>query len=457
MARKLLSLAIFFLIYINGKAQITITAGDVQTIFPVGAQYLSHADTVTKSINIGGTGSFGTIDFRSVQSNTIYLTTSEDVASSPYAADYPGATYAFKNNQNYNGGAAESWVYTSFSDAYYLYGTATTATISGMNTTIKLKFNPAQQFYKFPITYNTTFSQSTSQVIETSFTGFPIPPVSTTQAWSMVQTVDGYGSIITPDGKTLNCLRVKDEVTINTPQTGPITTIGYSFITKTGESVSITPATGQPNSGVVSVESISWSEGFGTSNPVETLNAPTNLNVISSAGKIDLSWSDNSNNEDGFTILRAEGSGDFIQLAQVKSNVTSYTDTNIQNGVLYHYKVKSYNALLASDFSNIADATGIVVDVKELSGIPVQFKLEQNYPNPFNPTTMISFSLPQNSNVVLKIYNILGNEITELVRGEYPAGIYSVNFDASGLASGIYFYTIRTNDFAESRKMLLMK
>jgi hypothetical protein len=456
MIKKLLSLAVVLFFFTNSKAQITITASDVQTIFPVGAQYLSHADTVTKSINIGSTGNFGTLDFSSVQSNMSYLTISENVATSPYAANFPGAQYAFKNNQNYNGGAAESWVYTSFSDAYYLYGTATAATISGMNTTIKLKFNPAQQFYKFPITYNTTFSQSTSQIIETSFTGFPVPPVSTTQAWSMVQTVDGYGSMITPDGKTLSCLRVKDEITINTPA-GPQTTIGYAYITKTGESVSVSPASGQLDHGIVQVGSISWSEGFGTSNPVETLSAPSSLTAAASTGKIDLSWSDNSNNEDGFAILRADGAGQFVQIAQVGANVNSYKDENIQNGITYHYKVRSYNLLLTSDFSNTADAVGIVVDVKELAGVPARYNLNQNYPNPFNPSTTINFSLPQHSNVLLKVYDVLGNQVALLADGEYPTGNYSINFDGSHLSSGIYFYILQTNNFTDSKKMLLVR
>jgi len=86
-----------------------------------------------------------------------------------------------------------------------------------------------------------------------------------------------------------------------------------------------------------------------------------------------------------------------------------------------------------------------------------EFDLMQNYPNPFNPSTTIKFSVAANSLVSLKVYDILGNEKAILVDELKEPGNYSVNFDASDLSSGIYFYTLRAKEYTHSRKMLLLK
>lgn len=89
--------------------------------------------------------------------------------------------------------------------------------------------------------------------------------------------------------------------------------------------------------------------------------------------------------------------------------------------------------------------------------LPVEFKLEQNYPNPFNPTTTINFSVPQNGNYQLKVFNILGQEVATLLNGELKTGNHSINFDASKLASGVYVYRFTGNNVNISKKMLLQK
>ena len=91
------------------------------------------------------------------------------------------------------------------------------------------------------------------------------------------------------------------------------------------------------------------------------------------------------------------------------------------------------------------------------SVIPNEYSLEQNYPNPFNPTTTIKFSLPEVSAVKLIIYNTLGQKVTELVNSTLGAGQHSYNWDASNVASGLYFYELSTNNFSSVKKMMLMK
>lgn len=101
---------------------------------------------------------------------------------------------------------------------------------------------------------------------------------------------------------------------------------------------------------------------------------------------------------------------------------------------------------------------GLPTDVREINlGIPKNFTLEQNYPNPFNPTTRIRFTIPSKDFVTLKVYNTLGEEVAVLVNKEMNAGSYEVNFIASKLSSGVYFYTLNTSNFTKTMKMLLLK
>lgn len=80
-----------------------------------------------------------------------------------------------------------------------------------------------------------------------------------------------------------------------------------------------------------------------------------------------------------------------------------------------------------------------------------------NFPNPFNPSTNISYSIKESGRVNIKVFDLIGQEIVELVNEEKEAGYYSVSFDASRLPSGIYIYTINASNFVQTRKMLLMK
>jgi hypothetical protein len=88
---------------------------------------------------------------------------------------------------------------------------------------------------------------------------------------------------------------------------------------------------------------------------------------------------------------------------------------------------------------------------------PTYFTLEQNYPNPFNPSTVISYQLPVSSEVTLKVYDVLGNEVATIVDEYRDAGSYDVTFNASQLASGMYVYKLQAGDFVETKKMLFMK
>lgn len=101
------------------------------------------------------------------------------------------------------------------------------------------------------------------------------------------------------------------------------------------------------------------------------------------------------------------------------------------------------------------DVITSVEDQQEI--IPTVFKLEQNYPNPFNPSTIIKFAVPEKSNVLIKIYDILGGEVATLVNEELETGWYERSFNASSLASGIYIYRMNAGNFISTKKMLMVK
>jgi hypothetical protein len=89
--------------------------------------------------------------------------------------------------------------------------------------------------------------------------------------------------------------------------------------------------------------------------------------------------------------------------------------------------------------------------------LPKAYCLYKNYPNPFNPTTIIKYDIPKQSNVLLKVYSIIGKEVATLVNETQSAGAYSVNFKADNLASGIYIYQITAGSFVRTQKMMLLK
>jgi len=109
-------------------------------------------------------------------------------------------------------------------------------------------------------------------------------------------------------------------------------------------------------------------------------------------------------------------------------------------------------------------SNNVVLSVKSSNAKPTNYSLEQNYPNPFNPSTIISYTLPEESFVTLKVFDILGNSIVTLINKNQAANNYKINFDAATLSNGIYFYKLTAtsytnpnNKFASIKKMLLLK
>ena len=100
-----------------------------------------------------------------------------------------------------------------------------------------------------------------------------------------------------------------------------------------------------------------------------------------------------------------------------------------------------------------APATGINDDFSSVNS----YSLSNNYPNPFNPSTKISYTIPKRSNVNIKVFNLLGSEVVELINDEVEAGSYDIEFNAVKLPSGVYFYRIQSGNFIDTKKMILLK
>lgn len=136
--------------------------------------------------------------------------------------------------------------------------------------------------------------------------------------------------------------------------------------------------------------------------------------------------------------------------------ITSSSPTYIyvmQIAGTYNYVCTPHAGMGMVGTITVTPATGI----KEISGTAKSFKLNQNYPNPFNPSTQIRFSIPASGFVNLSVFDFSGRKVAELVNGAKPGGEYVVDFNASGLSSGVYFYRLTAGNFTEVKKMTLLK
>jgi hypothetical protein len=167
-----------------------------------------------------------------------------------------------------------------------------------------------------------------------------------------------------------------------------------------------------------------------------------------------LSWSTaTETNNMMFEVERKKEDSEYSIVGYVEGNGTTteiqeylYTDRDVQPGK-YNYRLKQIDYDGTFEYSNEI----------EVNVAPVSFSLEQNYPNPFNPITSIEYAVGSIEYVSLKVYDVLGVEITTLVNEEKEPGVYKAIFDASNLSSGTYFYKLQARDNVMVRKMILMR
>jgi hypothetical protein len=127
---------------------------------------------------------------------------------------------------------------------------------------------------------------------------------------------------------------------------------------------------------------------------------------------------------------------------------------------LFNYAAISTGGFVDFDWFRIdwGPLTGVIPEEDlKYNYIPPKIYLGQNYPNPFNPSTLIAYQLPVTSKVILKVFDILGRDVATLVNEEKPAGAYNAEFNAAGLASGVYFYSLQSGNALLTRKLIISK
>ena len=147
-------------------------------------------------------------------------------------------------------------------------------------------------------------------------------------------------------------------------------------------------------------------------------------------------------NNSGFEVERSADGKTFSTIAFVKGkgtttekSVYTFSDNNLVNGS-YYYRLRQVDFDGTSKNSNVVQV--------QVTAVPAEFSLAQNYPNPFNPSTAISFTVEKPGITTLKVFNSLGQEVTTLFMGQTSSGqVYTINFNASRLSSGIYFYQLQ--------------
>lgn len=159
---------------------------------------------------------------------------------------------------------------------------------------------------------------------------------------------------------------------------------------------------------------------------------------------------------------RLELSSDSLFSNNILSEVVPQKSYQIQSGILtsnnnYFWRVRTATEGGVGPWSEVYKFRVVITGVDDEKQIPTEFSLMQNYPNPFNPFTTITYHLPKTTNVELKVYDVIGNEIATLVNEEKPVGIYNVQFTMNNLSSGIYFYKLTAGDYVSTKKMILLK
>jgi flagellar hook assembly protein FlgD len=158
------------------------------------------------------------------------------------------------------------------------------------------------------------------------------------------------------------------------------------------------------------------------------------------------------------SITDKDGNYNFNEVGfRAGSHIVSTKIGNTRHENILLVEKKQYSSYIP-DFVEIIDfSIGEIINTNEPAELPTGYNLSQNYPNPFNPTTTIKYSIPKDEFVKLTVYDITGRVVKELVNGYKSAGRYNVEFNASGYASGIYYYRIEAGQYNNVQKMMLIK
>jgi type IX secretion system substrate protein/beta-propeller uncharacterized protein DUF5122 len=191
-----------------------------------------------------------------------------------------------------------------------------------------------------------------------------------------------------------------------------------------------------------------------TDDPLPVVLSSFNSTVVKNSVKLDWVTAEEVNNR-GFDVERKEGDETWARIGYIEGNGTtnepksySFIDRNLQKGK-YRYRLRQIDYNGNFELHNFPNEVSV--------GAPSEFSVSQNYPNPSNPSSKIDYQLPRDGRVTIQLYDVAGRIVATILDEIEESGYYTFNFDGSRLASGIYFYTLITEGFTQTKKIILIK
>jgi len=281
--KKLLQFSIFLLAFtgitVISQAQITITSADGAVQNTVGKVMTTHIDTTTKMINIGMPGQTSW-DFSALHMDTTFSMTSVNPSTSPFhASDFPTSNVVFNFSGSFLGSQANIWQhFTQNSNGYLMNGMAFDITVDTLPIAISFKevYNPASVTMKFPLTFNTQWTNAYTATSTMMMGGYPMNPTTTDYTETMV--ADAWGSLRLPGGGVVQALRVRhDQRSVSAGMKDRL--VSYAFLTKSGPAVEVSASdTTAANSGLIQTDAVTWNDIEGSVGIAEA--KPAELNSL---------------------------------------------------------------------------------------------------------------------------------------------------------------------------------
>lgn len=263
----------FLLLFsVNAAAQITITNNDFSNMFTVGNEITIKENENGASVDIGQPGGGNAWDFSWFTGTLEMVISVIDPATSPYINEFPGANIATYSLGEFEGEEGEIWSYSNLNGVLGNLGSAITVTNQPGNL-ITAKYNPPRIEAELPLTFNSAWSETYSQIIY--FNGSPFIQSSV----SINVIVDAYGTMTLPGGAIFEALRIRESMTVD----GQTTTVSYMFLSENGAQVTVNAVSSNPpNSGVIAAESYSWNSEFsgGGGSLVLTVSHPGSNDIV---------------------------------------------------------------------------------------------------------------------------------------------------------------------------------
>jgi hypothetical protein len=464
---------------------ITIDSNDVKMMYEIGNRIVYHHDTTTTVVDLGTTGGPCTWDFSGLTSNYLETLRSVTVGTTPYAGNFSGATHALLDTalaMRLYTGTTFGWTTLTSPEAYYYYTLGATQGYMGVQgsgnaildiaptSTIPFAAKwfevPALVDYQFPVSYLSTWNNMYVDSLEAMATLFGTPQaIKMGDHYFATYTVDAYGTVTIPGGHSFPALRIRKLGIKNSA----VITVGYVFVSTNGAGVQLNSRHSEVSSGPDSAFGIRWTEGVGDMDVPVQLTSFIGTQVSGSG--VNLFWKTQSEtNNFGFAVQRraadtqefADIPGAFVNGHGTTLVAHTYTYQDIDGGTgEWWYRLKQID--LQGDVSYSEEIhVGILSSVS--APRPLSFALEQNYPNPFNPVTSIRYSIgvvsrqsPAVSSVKLAVYDMLGREVAVLVNEQKEPGQYTVSWDASRMASGVYICRLTAGTLVAYRTIVLVK